>query len=119
MPETFDLDAARAARAEQTREPKEFTFGGEHYELPVECPFDFIRWLGVNDHIAMSALLGPDQYERFMAVSPPPTVDDVSDLVAFVAKVYGLGGAKNSPASDSSSSNGSRPSKRTSRAATG
>ena len=107
----INLDAARAARAEANGEHNTVTFGGQVFDLPVECPYTFAEALNRDDPQAMlHALLGADDAARFLALGP--TVPDLTELVVGVARVYGLGAEGNSAASNGSSKSGSRRSKR-------
>jgi hypothetical protein len=88
----FDLDAAKAARAEKV-EDKFFTFGGERFDLPSEMPYDVVVAAqsadGELDGI-MRGLLGDDEaYARFVALKP--SAGDVNDLVGWLMPEYGLG----------------------------
>jgi hypothetical protein len=109
----IDLDAARAARAELNGEHSVVRFGGEMFDLPAECPLDFI--LALNDDepkTAVEALVG-EQWERFWAHRP--SREDIRELARGVADAYGLGGGMSeSPASGGSSKTGGRRSRRTS-----
>lgn len=113
----FDLDAARAARAEAHGETRAFRFGGEEFTLPPECPMDFLERLNADQGgAAIRALLSEDDAARFMAHAP--SLEDLTELVKGVAKAYGIGGVGNSSASNGSSPNGSGRSRRTSNAST-
>lgn len=86
----FDLDAARAARAEKV-EDKFFTFKGERFELPGEMPYDaVVAAQGETPELdaIMRALLG-DDHARFVALRP--SAGDVNDLVGWLMPEYGLG----------------------------
>lgn len=112
----IDLDAARAARAEargSQAETSVVAFGGEDFELPIECPWTFVEHLNAEQNrAAVADLFGDEAAERFF--SHGPSVADLTEFVQGVAVAYGLGTPGNSPASRRSSSNGSRRSKRTS-----
>jgi len=112
----LDLDAARAARAEATREPKTFTLGGETFSLPVEFPMSVAALWAENDYDGGMRRLLADAYERFAALDI--SAEDVTALVQGMAEMYGFNAPGESPASVTSSLNGSRRSRRTSRAAT-
>lgn len=103
MSDTFDLDAARAARREAGGKAVSFTFGGERFDLPVEMPLealDVIASLPENlDAITpqegaammvpvMKAMLGPDEWQRF--VRHRPTVEDVTTLAEHLWSAYGV-----------------------------
>jgi hypothetical protein len=85
----FDLDAARAARAEKF-EDRSFTFEGERFELPAEMPYDVVVAAqgGELDGI-MRGLLGDEAHARFIALRP--SAGDVNDLVGWLMPEYGLG----------------------------
>ena len=44
---------------------------------------------------AFEALLGPQQFERFLTLDPEPDMDDMEAAYQQVAKVYGFGDAGN------------------------
>lgn len=101
----IDLDAARAARAEQHREPRTVTFGGETFELPVELPAEY-GWLLIdNDTKGALRLLFGDRFDDFWGHAP--TREDLNELVTSIPKIYGFGELGESRASSGSSPNGS------------
>lgn len=111
--EAFDLDAARAARAEMRGDPPCFVFGGQKFVLPVELPVEF-SYLLRDAKEAIQFLLG-DDFDDFW--SHRPSKQDILDLVAWVGNAYGTSSGESS-ASDGSSQNGSSRSRRTSPATT-
>jgi hypothetical protein len=87
----FDLDAAKAARAEKV-EAKHFTFGGERFDLPAEMPYEVV--VAAQGDTAeldgiMRGLLGDEAHARFVALKP--SAGDVNDLVGWLMPEYGLG----------------------------
>ncbi len=104
---SFDLDAARAARAEARGEPPTVTFGGEEYVMPAELELEAAEHLMFGRPTQfVKALLGED-WERFNANKP--TLNDLKDLSDGLAVLYGFAEPGESPASPSSStSNGNR-----------
>lgn len=67
-PEPFNLDAV-GADIKSFR----FTFGGQSFELPslAVLPFDVaLRYTQAEEHEALKLLLGDEQWERFIALSP-------------------------------------------------
>lgn len=115
---SFDLEAARAARAEAKGDPPTVTFAGETFVFPVEMPMQYV-WTLVDcedDRDALKVLLN-GQWDRFVkAVNP--TRDDILALIAEVPKLYGLGPPGELSASAGSSNGGSNRSRPTSPAAT-
>ena len=85
----FDLDAAKAARAEKLDEHY-FTYEGERFDLPRELPYDAVvaAQKGELEEI-IRELLGDESYKRFSALKP--SVGDVDDLVGWIMPAYGLG----------------------------
>lgn len=113
MPAVFDLDVARAARAEAKGEQPTFIVGGQKFELPSELPAEF-AYLLHDAKEAMRYLLA-DDFDDFWAHRP--SKEDIVTLVAWIATAYGTSPGE-SPASDSSSPNGSSRSRPTSPATT-
>lgn len=111
MVEAFDLDAAKAARAEVRGDPPCFLFGGQKFVLPVELPAEF-SYLLDDGKEALRFLLG-DQFDDFWAHHP--SRQDILELVAWVSKPLSPG---ESSASAGSSPNGSSRSRPTSPATT-
>jgi hypothetical protein len=77
----LDLDAYRAAQAEQAGKPRRVRFGGEAYEFPPEWPVEMGDLL--TDGLfaaAVRLLLGEEQGRRFMAVRPPMTLGEFTEL---------------------------------------
>lgn len=107
MLETFDLDAARAARLEAKGEPRLFVFGGRKFELPPELPAEFAYLL--DDAKEALRYLLSDGFDDFWAQRP--SREDLTDLVGWITKTYGTSQGE-SPASDGSSTNGSGRSRR-------
>ena len=92
----IDLDKARAARREQMGHGPEIIFGGMTYELSPEMPFSILeafRGLGKNDPSAIAditkALLGK-HYDAFLAMDPPPSLDDFNEVIGAVLGEYGV-----------------------------
>lgn len=94
----IDLDKARAARREARGQGPEVIFGGMTYELSSEIPLavlEAFRGLGGEnpDPSALAdiakALLGK-HYDAFMAMDPPPSVDDLNELIGGVMGDYGV-----------------------------
>jgi hypothetical protein len=94
-----DLDKSRAARREAKGEGPQVTMGGVTYELAPEMPFavlDAMRGLSQGNeyapgalHDVAQALLGK-HFDAFLALDPPPTVDDLNDLIGGVMEEYGV-----------------------------
>lgn len=88
--QVIDLDKARAARAEVERRPVELKIGGETFELPAEIPADYSLLLAVGDvRGALEALLN-SKSEAFFGVSPPPSVQDLNELIDQIDSAYGV-----------------------------
>lgn len=88
----FDLDAARAARREQTGEKFTFRFGGEVYAAlsAKEWPIATLGMLSDGNIIgAVEAILGGKQFESFMKHTP--TAGDVEDLMNSLSAFSGTG----------------------------
>lgn len=111
--EAFDLDAARAARAELRGDPPCFLFGGQKFTVPAEIPAEFAYLL--DDPKEALRFLLQDQFDDFWAHRPSK-----EDLVALVAWIAGGAGMTpgESMASAGSSPNGSGRSRPTSPATT-
>jgi hypothetical protein len=87
----FDLDAAAAARREAEGEGFTFVFKGATFTcLPSkEWPISVSGRLTSGDLIgALSAILGPDQAEVFLAGEP--TMGDVETLMTEIASNSGV-----------------------------
>ena len=79
----FDLDARRAARAEQQEAPT-VRFGGHDYTLPAELPVVFLEHVrGGHVRDALAVLLG-DDVEQFLAANP-----SMQDVLG-IAEVYAV-----------------------------
>ncbi len=89
----FDLDAARAARAEATGERFAFTSHGESYTMPgpKDWPVQVTAALSKGDlEGALTQLLGPEDTGRFLG-GGPVTMGDLEALFGAVAKWAGVG----------------------------
>lgn len=98
----FDLDAARAARAEQNGEHPTVKFGGKVFTLPVEMPYTIVESInemnaaqiagdGYTVTLKLSAIakdLFGEQYQEFLEFRP--SMLDMSALLENVAPLYGL-----------------------------
>lgn len=123
---TIDLDAARAARREnsETDETPTATFAGTVFELPREMPFGvFLRMAELQEDPEtaldvmgsfVSSLFGP-RAEEFLALGP--SMDDLLALMAGLSDGYGIDTGKASASPDSASST-TAPSKRTTKRST-
>jgi hypothetical protein len=111
--EAFDLDAARAARAEAKGETPMFVFGGQKFTLPPEMPAEFAYLL--DDAKEAFRFLLADDFDDFW--SHRPSKEDLVELVAVLGKAYGTS-LPESAASGGSSPNGGTPSRPTSPATT-
>lgn len=81
---TVDLDARRAARAEQAGEVPTVLFGGVTFRLPAEMPIEFLELLAKGQvRPALQTLFG-DQTDEFMSGTP-----SMADVTA-IAEVYGV-----------------------------
>lgn len=114
MTDAFDLDAARAARAEMRGDPPCFLFGGQKFLLPVELPAEFSYLLLADPKEAFRFLLA-DQFDDFWAARPSKR--DIVELVAWIGETAGATLGESS-GSGGSSGNGSGPSRPTSSATT-
>lgn len=98
MPETINLDAARAARREKSKTEPKVVFGKKTFTLPVEIPFAAVEQLGKldpNDPTTSSeivsrfiAILFGDQYEDFERLQP--STEDIQFLMEALASSYGF-----------------------------
>ena len=87
-PRTINLDAARAARAEASREPVTLTLDGKDITLPIELPADFALKASEGDlRGAVVALLGDDA-DWFFGLRP--SMDDLNALVEGAGQAYGM-----------------------------
>jgi hypothetical protein len=74
--ELYDLDAAKAAQREVTREPFQFSYAGEKYEIPSspDWPIEVFTHIAAKDfRAALTDLLSANDAEapqRFMATRP-------------------------------------------------
>ena len=98
----YDLDAARAARAEQNGEHPTIKFGGVIFELPFEMPFSIVESVGEmqaaqesSDGYKVSQMLNAvaqdlfgDRYEEFLSFQP--SMLDMQSLLENIAPLYGL-----------------------------
>lgn len=98
----FDLDAARAARAEANGEAPTVKFGGVVFTLPVEMPYAIVENVnemqaaqlagdGYKVTQALSAIaqdLFGDRFQEFLAFHP--SMLDMQALLENVAPMYGL-----------------------------
>lgn len=107
----FDLDKARAARREKLGEGPKVVIGGEEYELAVEMPYDVLEAMrGMANELTaptaivdtVKALLGEEGHKAFLALKPPPTVDDCMELVDALMGEYGVDAPLTSSASSES-----------------
>lgn len=102
MSEVIDLDAARASREAARKEAQktgpQIRLGGELIELAPELPFSVIETFKGMSSLETAgnalaeivpALLG-EHYPKFLALSPPPTMDDVNVLVNGLMEAYGV-----------------------------
>lgn len=98
MSEALNLDAARAARQEQTKTKPTIKFGKKVFTLPVEMPFTVLEKVGkVNPEDPSSGtvvvlsmlkeLLG-DQYDSFMSLKP--SAKDMELVMEYVNECYGF-----------------------------
>lgn len=111
----LDLDAARAARLEATKEPKSFTLDGKTYELPFELPLDVtFAWAEGSLRAGLQALLR-DRFEGFVTVASDR---DLQELIEWIQEQYGPDQGE-SPASVASLRSGGSRSRRTSSGSTG
>lgn len=85
----IDLAAARAARAEQKREPVILKWSDTiTFQLPVEMPADFaLQAQAGRLREAVSALIG-EQAEEFFALRP--SMEDLTSLAEIAGDVYGI-----------------------------
>lgn len=99
---TVDLDQARkereAARREANLTGPIVVLGGEKCELAPELPYTVLEaFKGMTSFETaggalaeiVPALLG-EHFPKFLALDPPPTVDDVEALVKGVMAEYGI-----------------------------
>lgn len=112
---TLDLDAIRAARREAQGEAPVIRFGGHDFVLPSELPFAVAEALAnlgeaqkTEDQAAitasligaMKAIIGIADWPKFEAARP--SMQDITELISGIARLYGLEDAGESPASASS-----------------
>jgi hypothetical protein len=112
-----DLDARRAARAEQDPNPRPHsaTLGGRSYTLPGRCPLECLDLMaeGAFRRAFAKLLESPADVTAFFAVDPPVDDADLEDIMS----VYGTPGE--SSASPRSSKTTGTPSRPTSKRTTG
>jgi hypothetical protein len=99
QPVAFDLDAARAARAEATRETFPFVFGGDRYEVKPtdEWSLDTAALLSEGDVAAAVPLLlegGDEAFAKLRANGA--NLGDLRVLFEEVGRWAGVGGLPNS-----------------------
>lgn len=112
----LDLDAARAARAEN-HTARVLRLGGEEFDLPAELPFAFGDGLNQRDAGAsLRALLGEDSFTRAIALGL--TSEDWSEILKQVPTLYGFEDEGESEASPPSPKRAGKRSKPTSRGTT-
>ena len=126
----INLDIARAARAAKREAKKKaptVTFGGRHFTLPTELPFEVLQCMvalskaqsNSDDAGAMTAIVATirallgDQHDAFMALRP--SMEDLEALVNGAIPEYGIASPGESSASAGSSKSRSRPPKQTSK----
>lgn len=81
---SIDLDARRAARAEQAGEQPTVVFGGATFVLPLEMPIEFLELLSGGKVAAALRTLFGDHTDEFLAGTP-----SMADVTA-LAEVYGV-----------------------------
>jgi hypothetical protein len=98
----FDLDAARAARAEANGEAPTVKFGGVVFVLPVEMPYQIVESVNAmqaasekGDGYTVTQMLSAiakdlfgDRFEEFLSFHP--SMLDMQALLENVAPMYGL-----------------------------
>lgn len=101
----LDLNAARAARAEATAEPRSFEFGepAQRFNLPQELPFEVAEAMTAGDVRSVMDLLLNGQAEGFWALKP--TVPDLVRLTEWISEEY-TGEELGEPSASSSPSEG-------------
>lgn len=121
----IDLDARRAARREALGEPIVVVLEGEEFVLPVEMPvalLGLVSDLGGLDTDAekaaavyplAQALLGPEAWNRLLAVRP--SIDDLLEIVDVAMEQY----AVDPPSPPESSGSSNAPGKRSRRTSGG
>ena len=90
MSKNFNLDAAKAARAEVDKTNPSITFGGKDFALPTEIPFAIAEASTgeVGDlHKAVKSLLG-NQYETWAELNP--SLQDIGALFDALPGLYGI-----------------------------
>ncbi len=86
----FDLDAARAARTEATKEENTFTFEGETYSIPPEIPWKAWKALVRNKtDECMAEVLGKDNWAQ---ITEDASTEDVNALLDHMLETWGLKG---------------------------
>jgi hypothetical protein len=105
----LDLDAYRAAQAETAGKPRRVRYGGQAWEFPPDFPVE------MGDKLAeglfggaVKLLLGDEQGTRFMAVRPPMSRTEFTELTN---RLYALdlGESHASPEPSKTISGRSRP----------
>lgn len=94
----IDLDAARAARTEVTKEAPTVLFGGVEFSLPVEVPFGVFVHLGTmrddpegDGANAMKGLIDALFGERSQEfIDLGPSLEDIKDLLEGALEAYGM-----------------------------
>lgn len=111
----FDLDAVAS---EVTREPFEFTFGGETYTLSPTFDIRIVGHLTEGEVIeALRLTLGDEQWDQMQASETVLTSEQFKALFDAYMKHCGIDAGEASASTGSSRSTG-RPSKRTSSGST-
>jgi hypothetical protein len=104
----IDLDARRAARAEQDPNPRPhgITLGGRAFSLPGRCPLEALDLMaeGAFRRAFAKLLDGPADVAAFFAVDPPVDDADLEDIMG----VYGTPG-ESSASPHSSKDRGTPP----------
>lgn len=113
---TYDLAAARLARAEERGDPKSVAWDGVDYPLLPEMPADtlaLLQELKVIDALR-SLFVDPSAAGDFIARARP-SLEDVMDLID---QVYRFDPGESDASEDSSETAPSKPSRRTSKGST-
>lgn len=87
----IDLDAARAARAEASKEAPMIRFAGSDWTLPVELPWALAEAAADTSAetaiAAVKSLLGA-QWPAFVAAGP--TIEDMRVMLEHIAEIYAV-----------------------------
>lgn len=103
----IDLDAARAARAEERGEAPVLKLGGKEFALPVELPLEFGRlWSTGQTFEGLQLLIGLDRWDEFRECHMSNL--DLEQFIIELAKVYQVPNGKASSGSSKSSGKRSR-----------